>query len=64
MGTEEKNKKYVVLEHLCPPHQGQRFWSTNSHNNTHSVEGELWYKEIFFTDSEKEAINKCGYVQL
>lgn len=50
-------KKYVVLEHLTMPDQGKRFWSTNTENNTHSLEGELWYKEIIFTDDKDEAIH-------
>jgi hypothetical protein len=50
------NKKYVVLEHLNLPNKGFRFWSTNSDNNTHSANGELWYKEIAFTDDTEEAI--------
>ncbi len=49
-------KKYVVLEHLQVPDRGFRFWTTNTSNNTHSAKGELWYKEILFTDSEEEAI--------
>jgi hypothetical protein len=58
---ENKKKKYVVLEHLTYPHKGQRFWSTNTDNNVALYTGEIVYKEIFFTDSEREAINKCGY---
>jgi len=54
-----ENKKYVVLEHLTLPDRGFRFWSTNSENNTHGSTGELWYKEILFTDSKQEAINAC-----
>jgi hypothetical protein len=50
------NKKYVVLEHLCLPNRGFRFWSMNGKNNTHSIDGELWYKEVMFTDSTEEAI--------
>lgn len=49
-------KKYVVLEHLCLPNRGFRFWSMNSDNNTHSAKGELWYKEVLFTDDMDEAI--------
>ncbi len=49
-------KKYVVLEHLNLPDRGFRFWTTNSNNNTHSFNGELWYKEILFTDFESEAM--------
>ncbi len=55
-GNNMSDKKYVVLEHLCLPNRGFRFWTTNSDNNTHSFEGELWYKEILFTDSSEEAI--------
>ena len=52
----ETNKKYVVLEHLTLPDRGLRFWTSNSENNTHSSNGELWYKEVLFTDDEEEAI--------
>lgn len=48
------NKKYVVLETLVGPSQGGRFFSLNSDNNTHSAEGELWYKEIAFCNTLKE----------
>lgn len=50
---EKSNKKFVVLESIG---SGKRFWSINSYNNTHSQEGELWYKEIAFTNDEQEAI--------
>jgi len=50
-------KKYVILEHLNLPSRGIRFWSQNKKNNTHNQNGELWYKEIAFTDNEKEAID-------
>ena len=59
----EHNKQFVVLEHLTMPHRGLRFWTRNSDNNTHSFNGELWYKEILFTDDRFEAIKesaKCG----
>lgn len=52
----KSEKKYVVLEHLNLPQRGFRFWSTNSENNTHGANGELWYKEIMFTDDREEAI--------
>jgi hypothetical protein len=52
-------KKYVVLEHLTLPNRGLRFWSTNTENNTHSAKGELWYKEILFSDSKEECIEEC-----
>lgn len=52
-------KKYVVLEHLLMPDKGIRFWTTNSENNTHSFNGELWYKEVLFTDSVEEAKIDC-----
>lgn len=51
-----EKKKYVVLEHLELPNRGFRFWTTNTENNTHSHKGELWYKEILFTDNTDEAI--------
>jgi hypothetical protein len=53
----KRSEKYVVLEHLTLPDRGLRFWSTNSDNNTHGHTGELWYKEILFTNSEEEAID-------
>ena len=49
-------EKYVVLEHLTLPDRGLRFWSHNTDNNTHGYNGELWYKEVLFTDSEDEAM--------
>jgi len=49
-------QKYVVLEHLQLPNRGVKFWTTNTENNTHSAHGELWYKEVHFTDDETEAI--------
>lgn len=50
-------EKYVVLEHLTLPDRGFRFWTNNSDNNTNSAMGELWYKEVLFTDSDEEAIS-------
>ena len=58
--VEYKPTRYVVLENF----KGQRFWTTNNHNsysNTHSIECELWYKEIAFTDDMNEAQRLCGY---
>lgn len=52
-------EKYVVLEHLTLPDMGLRFWSFNTGNNAHSAWGDLWYKEILFTNSEDEAIEAC-----
>jgi hypothetical protein len=52
----EKEHKYVVLEHLTLPDRGKRFWTSASENNTHGHTGELWYKEILFTNDEEEAI--------
>lgn len=51
-------EKYVVLEHITLPDRGWRFWSTNTGDNTHSAWGDLWYKEVLFTDSEEEAIRE------
>jgi hypothetical protein len=56
MNINMRPEKYVVLEHLTLPDRGFRFWSFNSEDNTHSAWGDLWYKEILFTDSEEEAI--------
>jgi len=55
----KRPEKYVVLEHLTLPDRGWRFWSLNTEDNTHSAWGDLWYKEILFTDSEEEAINEA-----
>ena len=57
-----KRKKYVVLEYLRLPDKGLRFWTTNSDNNTHGYNGELWYKEILFTDKEKKAIEESKII--
>lgn len=54
----KSEKKYVVLENLNLPNHGLRFWTTNSENNTHGANGELWYKEIMFTDDTEEAISQ------
>jgi hypothetical protein len=61
----ESTKQFVVLEHLSLPDRGFRFITTNSNwsgrtepfhrNNTHGHNGELWYKEIAFTDTIEEA---------
>lgn len=57
-------KQFVILEHLCLPDRGFRFFSTNCHwsgsttnfnNNTHGHTGELWYKEVGFADTVEEA---------
>ena len=55
-----QNKKYVVLEHLTLPDRGFRFWTTASDDNTHSYKGDLWYKEVMFTDEPEEAIRVCS----
>jgi hypothetical protein len=55
----KRPEKYVVLEHLTLPDRGFRFWGHNTEDNTHSAWGDLWYKEVFFTDSEEEAIAEC-----
>jgi hypothetical protein len=54
--NKDHPEKYVVLEHIRMPDRGFRFWSTNTEDNTHGHNGELWYKEILFTNDEKEAI--------
>ena len=54
--NEAKDKEYVVLEHLMLPDRGLRFCSTPSDNNTHGFNGELWYKEVGFTDTHEEAL--------
>jgi len=56
----ENKEQFVVLEHLGGPDKGLKFITTNTENNTHSSEGELWYKEVLFTDDLKEAQNACG----
>lgn len=59
LNKPNKIKKYVVLEHLTGFNKGRKFWSTNTLNNTHSNKGELWYKEVLFTDFTEEAIKAC-----
>jgi len=49
-------KNFVILENITTK---ARFWTFNKKNNTHSINGELWYKEIAFTDSSEEAIKLC-----
>jgi hypothetical protein len=51
----KRPEKYVVLEHLLMPDRGLRFWGINTEDNTHSAWGDLWYKEVLFTDSVSEA---------
>lgn len=56
---EYQPKTYVVLEHLTMPDRGRRFWSMNGPSSSHNVrssDGEVWYKEVHFTDDENEAI--------
>lgn len=52
----ETKKKYVVLEHLLLPNRGFRFWTMNTDNNTKLLDGTIAYKEILFTNDDKEAI--------
>lgn len=47
--------KYVVLEHLLLPHRGKRFWTINTEENC-LYNGRLAYKEVHFTDDDKDAI--------
>lgn len=54
--NKDHPEQYVVLEHLTLPDRGFRFWTTNTDDNTHGYNGELWYKEVIFTDSKGEAI--------
>lgn len=59
-----RTEKYVVLEHLPNDYVNgdviqKRFWTSNSHNNIHLYDGTLAYKEILFTNDEKEAIAAC-----
>lgn len=44
------------------PNRGFRFWSINSDNNTRSAKGQLWYKEVFFTDHTEVAITESRKV--
>ena len=55
----KEKKKYVVLEHLTLPDRGFRFCTSASDDNTHSYKGDLWYKEVMFTDDPEEAIREC-----
>ena len=58
----KRKEKYVVLENLST---GERFFSTNNlSNNCYSVNGELWYKEITFTDDSKEVQDLCNKYEL
>jgi hypothetical protein len=60
----EKHKvesEFVVLEHLSGKYKGRRFWTINTDNNTHSENGELWYKEVLFTNSSEDAISRCAF---
>lgn len=41
------------------PDKGLRFITTNTDDNTHGQNGELWYKEILFTDIFEEASRSC-----
>lgn len=69
----DKNKQYVVLEHLMLPDRGFRFFSTNcryrgadpdniKENNTHGYTGEQWYEEVGFADTVEEAQALCNKV--
>lgn len=49
-------EKFVVLEHLNLPRKGMRFVTKNVPDNTHGYGGVTAYKEVLFTDDEKEAI--------
>jgi hypothetical protein len=60
MVNMKNEKQYVVLEHLGGSDMGLKFFTTNTENNTRSSEGELWYKEVMFTDSIEEAQEACG----
>ena len=58
-----QGQKNVVLEHLTGRDRGFRFWSTNTNDNTTSRDENgvkiTAYKEVWFTDSDDEAIAKC-----
>ena len=54
-------KKYVVLEHLLLPDRGLRFFTLNKEDNTHGYNGELWYKEVYFTDDVEDAQLECRH---
>jgi len=60
-----KDKKFVVLQNLKAPWNA--FWTMNKPSvfgdNCHSYKGELWYKEVLFTDSEEEAMKKAEEIR-
>jgi len=60
----KRPEKYVVLEHLTLPDRGLRFWTKNTEDNTHLLDGTLVYKEILFTDDEDAAIHASQQVNI
>lgn len=45
-------KKYVILEHLCLPDRGFRFFTTNSESDpTRIMSGEIAYKVVGYSDT-------------
>ena len=55
----KRPEKYVVLEHLTLPDRELRFWTMNTVDNIHSAYGDIWYKEVLFTDDEDIAKTEC-----
>lgn len=49
-------KKFVILEHLCLPDRGFRFFSTNSETDpTRIMSGEVAYKIVGYSDTVEDA---------
>ena len=54
-----RTEKWVVLEHLKGESKGVRFFCGNGPDNTHTADGDLYYKEVGFTDDPKQAQALC-----
>ena len=52
-------EKFVVLEYLKGESKGVRFFCFNRPDNTHTADGDLYYKEVGFTDDVKQAQALC-----
>ena len=49
-------KKFVILEHLCLPDRGFRFFCTNSEtDHTRIMSGEVAYKVVGYSDTVEDA---------
>lgn len=56
MTEQDKNKKFVIQRHLCMPHKGICFFTTNSERgrDCYSAKGELWYENVAYADTLEE----------